>query len=69
VGNLLQEEFDINSDIISVDQIHLHDFDYIDIGQVVEKVEVVPIVVKSLVLGKQAEEVLRDRGLKRSYFH
>lgn len=69
VGNLLHEELNINSDIISVDQIHLHDFDYIDIGQMVEKVGVVPIVVKSLVLGKHAEEVLRDRKLKRSYFH
>jgi ethanolamine utilization protein EutA len=66
VGNLLQEEFNIHSDIISVDLVHLHDFDYIDIGQVMDKVGVVPVVVKSLVFGKHAEASLREGKLRNN---
>jgi ethanolamine utilization protein EutA len=69
LGSLLHEEFKIDSDIISIDLVHLHDFDYIDIGQLVEKVGVVPIVVKSLVFGKHAEEALRERQLRKSLLH
>jgi len=69
LGSLLREEFKIDSDIISIDLVHLHDFDYIDIGQVMEKVGVVPIVVKSLVFGKHAEEVLKERQLRKSLLH
>ena len=45
IGVLLSRELKVDTEIISIDQVHLHDFDYIDIGEVMEKVEVVPIVV------------------------
>ncbi len=64
IGRLLHKELQIDAEVISIDQIHLHDFDFIDIGQVVEKVEAVPVVVKSLVFGKDAEESLRQRQLE-----
>jgi ethanolamine utilization protein EutA len=64
VGNLLRDELQISSDIVSFDQVHLHEFDYIDVGSMVEKVGAVPVVVKSLVFGKHAEEVSRDRKNK-----
>jgi ethanolamine utilization protein EutA len=67
VGNLLSDEFKIKSGIISVDQVHLHEFDYIDVGQVVERAEAVPIVVKSLVFGKHAEESHKDRERRRHH--
>ncbi len=69
IGNLLYHELKIDTDIISIDQVHLHEFDYIDIGEMVKKVEAVPIVVKSLVFGKHAEESLKDRQLKSSLLH
>ena len=69
VGRLLQEECGITSDIVSVDQVHLHDFDYIDIGQIMATAGVVPIVVKSLVFGKHAEESLKERELKKHHLH
>jgi ethanolamine utilization protein EutA len=59
VGSILREELKIATDIVAFDQVHLHDFDYIDVGEVMEKIEVVPIVIKSLVFGKSAEALLR----------
>ncbi len=69
MGSLLYHELKIGTDIISIDQVHLHEFDYIDIGEMVKKVEAVPIVVKSLVFGKHAEESLKERQLKKSLLH
>ena len=63
-GRLLHTELQIDSDIISIDQINLHDFDFIDIGQILEKVDAVPVVVKSLVFGKHVEEFPKKRQLK-----
>ncbi len=60
IGRLLKEELSIASDVISVDQVHLHDFDFIDVGQMVDKAGVIPIVVKSLVFGKDAEDALKE---------
>lgn len=69
IGSLLYHELKIETDIVSIDQVHLHEFDYIDIGEMVKKVEAVPIVVKSLVFGKHAEESLKDKQLKKSLMH
>ena len=60
VGSLLLEELNVTSSIISVDQVHLDDFDYIDIGQVQDQSGVVPIVIKSLIFGRQAETLLKE---------
>ncbi|MFB3887194.1 MAG: ethanolamine ammonia-lyase reactivating factor EutA [Thermodesulfobacteriota bacterium] len=69
IGNLLYHELKIDTDVVSIDQVHLHEFDYIDIGEMLEKVEAVPIVVKSLVFGRQDEDSLKNRGLKNPLFH
>ncbi len=69
MGRLLSEELKIASPVVSFDQVHLHDFDYIDIGEMVEKVEAVPIVVKSLVFGRQEEDSDRARQLKKRHRH
>ncbi len=42
IGRLLHKELQMDAEVISIDQRHLHDFDFIDIRQVVDKVETVP---------------------------
>jgi ethanolamine utilization protein EutA len=49
VGSMLREEFDIHSDIVSIDGILLQDFDFIDIGEKLQPSGTVPVTIKSLV--------------------
>ena len=63
VGCILREELHVTADIVAFDQVHLHDFDYIDVGEVMAKIEVVPIVIKSLVFGRTAEALLKEKHL------
>ncbi len=49
VGNILKEEFRIKNDILSIDGITLRDFDFIDLGKVLEPSGTVPVTIKSLV--------------------
>jgi len=49
VGNVMKRETGIQNEILSIDEIPLHDGDYIDIGQPVIEGVVVPVVVKTLV--------------------
>jgi ethanolamine utilization protein EutA len=55
IGDILREEFGVESQIISIDSIVLQEFDYIDIGEVIRPAFVVPVVVKSLVFPEVAE--------------
>jgi ethanolamine utilization protein EutA len=48
LGRLLHNELDVKSDIVSLDGIQLREFDFIDIGNMVQPTNVVPIVIKSL---------------------
>ena len=64
IGRIIHTEMQIGSEVISLDQVHLHEFDFIDIGEVVKMVDAVPVVVKSLVFGMDAEEALRERQRK-----
>jgi ethanolamine utilization protein EutA len=49
VGIHLREEMKIDAAVISVDGIELKEFDYIDIGEIIELSGAVPVVIKSLV--------------------
>ena len=49
VGLHFQEELQIQNSIISIDGIALNDFDYIDIGALIESSGSVPVVIKSLI--------------------
>jgi ethanolamine utilization protein EutA len=49
VGNLLRHELKITGDVVSIDQVQLHDFDFIDIGEELPDQRAVPVVIKSLV--------------------
>ena len=48
IGNILTRECGVKSDIISVDGVNLKEFDYVDIGEVIQPTNVVPLVIKSL---------------------
>ena len=48
IGNILTRECGVKADIISVDGVNLKEFDYVDIGEVIQPTNVVPLVIKSL---------------------
>jgi ethanolamine utilization protein EutA len=49
VGSMLKDEENVPQDIIAVDGIQVGEFNFVDLGQIIESVEAVPVVVKSLV--------------------
>ncbi len=48
LGRILRHELDVAGDVISVDGLQLKDFDYVDIGAVIQPTNVVPLIIKSL---------------------
>lgn len=49
VGAILKEERNVKNEVLSIDGITLRDFDFIDIGRVLEPSGTVPVTIKSLV--------------------
>jgi ethanolamine utilization protein EutA len=49
VGHILRDELGVRSDLVSIDNVEVKEFDYIDIGAVIDNARSVPVVVKSLV--------------------
>jgi ethanolamine utilization protein EutA len=49
VGVTLREERQLSNDILSIDGITLRDFDFIDIGRILEPSGTVPVTIKSLI--------------------
>jgi ethanolamine utilization protein EutA (predicted chaperonin) len=49
VGEILGRDLGVQGDLISIDGIALEEFDFIDIGEVLDAAAVVPVVVKSLI--------------------
>jgi ethanolamine utilization protein EutA len=62
VGSLITRELLPNYDIVSIDEVQLGDLDFIDLGEELEDVHAVPVVVKSLVFSTARE---RESGLVR----
>jgi ethanolamine utilization protein EutA len=48
LGNILTRELGVEGEVISVDNVQLREFDFIDIGEVIQPTLVVPLVIKSL---------------------
>ena len=48
IGNILTRECGVKADIISVDGVNLKEFDYVDIGEMIQPTNVVPLIIKSL---------------------
>jgi ethanolamine utilization protein EutA len=48
LGHILEHELHVARPLISIDGIQLQEFDYVDIGKVIDPAQVVPVVIKSL---------------------
>lgn len=48
LGHILEHELGVARAVISIDGIQLREFDYVDIGEVIQPANVVPVVIKSL---------------------
>lgn len=48
LGHILEHELHVPRDIVSIDGLQLREFDYVDIGEVMQPTNVVPVVIKSL---------------------
>ena len=49
VGTILKEELGVKNDVLALDGVTLRDFDFIDLGKVLEPSGTVPVTIKSLV--------------------
>ena len=48
LGEILRRELSVEGDIISIDSVQLREFDFVDIGELIEPTHVVPLVINSL---------------------
>ena len=48
LGRVIRHEIAPAADVIAIDGVQLKEFDYVDIGSVIELTNVVPIIIKSL---------------------
>lgn len=48
LGHILEHELGVAHGVIAIDGIQLREFDYVDIGELIEPANVVPVVIKSL---------------------
>ncbi|HEX6513843.1 MAG TPA: ethanolamine ammonia-lyase reactivating factor EutA [Chloroflexota bacterium] len=48
LGEILEEDFAVHADLVSIDGLQLLELDFIDIGELLQPANVVPVVVKSL---------------------
>jgi ethanolamine utilization protein EutA (predicted chaperonin) len=49
VGTILKNDFQLKNDVLAIDGVTLHDFDFIDLGKALEPSGTVPVTIKSLV--------------------
>jgi ethanolamine utilization protein EutA len=49
VGTILKNDFELKSDVLAIDGVTLHDFDFIDLGKTLEPSGTIPVTIKSLV--------------------
>jgi ethanolamine utilization protein EutA len=49
VGTILKNDFGLKNDVLAIDGVSLRDFDFIDLGKVLEPSGTVPVTIKSLV--------------------
>jgi ethanolamine utilization protein EutA len=54
IGNILKSELEVGSDVVSIDGLQLQEFDYVDVGEVIQPANTVPVVIKSLLFSAPA---------------
>ncbi|MBT3551618.1 MAG: reactivating factor for ethanolamine ammonia lyase [Rhodospirillaceae bacterium] len=62
LGVILKTELDVTGDIISLDGVQLREFDFIDVGELIQPTDVAPLIIKSLLFGS-------DRGQSQDHGH
>ena len=48
IGNILVRELCVKGEVISIDNVQLREFDFIDVGEMIPESRVVPLIIKSL---------------------
>ena len=56
VGDTITKDIGVPNPVISIDNLHLQEFDYIDVGELIYPARVVPVVVKSLLFPEAERE-------------
>jgi ethanolamine utilization protein EutA len=51
LGHILRSELGVTAPVVCLDGLELREFDYVDIGALIEPTRVVPVVIKSLLFG------------------
>jgi ethanolamine utilization protein EutA len=59
LGGILHEELDVASPLLSIDGLQLVELDYVDIGEIIQPANVVPVVVKSLAFSSNGMGAVR----------
>jgi ethanolamine utilization protein EutA len=62
LGVILKNELQVTGDIISLDGVQLREFDFIDVGELIQPTDVAPLIIKSLLFGS-------DQGHSHSHGH
>jgi ethanolamine utilization protein EutA len=69
LGVILRKELNVLGDIISLDGVRLQEFDYIDIGELIQPTDVVPLVIKSLLFTTDATASDHDHTDEHVHTH
>ena len=48
LGRIIHTEIAADANVIAIDGVQLKQFDYVDIGRLIEATRVVPVIIKSL---------------------
>ena len=56
LGNILVRELEVPGEVISVDNVQLRDFDFVDIGEMMPDTRVVPLIIKSLLFTSPGQD-------------
>jgi ethanolamine utilization protein EutA len=65
LGGILSEELAVKADLVTIDGLDLVELDYVDIGEMIQPANVVPVVVKSLAFPGAAAAVEAARAAVR----
>jgi ethanolamine utilization protein EutA (predicted chaperonin) len=69
LGGILSEELDIAAPMVSIDGLQLVELDYVDVGELIQPANVVPVVVKSLAFGSGGAAVVTPNGVAADHQH
>ena len=65
LGGILSEELSVKADLVTIDGLDLVELDYVDIGEMIQPANVVPVVVKSLAFPGATAAVEAARAVVR----